>query len=238
MYKKISILFLLAILFKTADAQMAIGGRAVYIGGKLGVNVTTVGKNPGVFMGSFGVNKKDKERGYDVSGRFKAGIQAGVILDFPATEKLSVQPGVIFSQYGCRMKVDATSSEIMKASVTLNYIQIPLTFQHKKERIRSARLIQAGPYIGMGLGGKLKEKYTENGKLTYSGGWQIPMGGNKEIYDYQRLDFGISAGFGYQFRSVQAVASYNFGLNNINMKSSKFSPRVYNSGVSLTLTFL
>ena len=255
--KKISILFLLAMIFQTSFSQMSIGGRAVYIGGKVGVNVSTVSNNlPGFPLGSFGIHKKAKEEAEgairsEISGRLKTGLQAGIILDFPATDRLHVQPGIIFFQYGCKMKAEISkpipdtdpvkreTTDVMKASVTLNYIQIPLVFQYKKERVRSARLIQAGPYIGIGLGGKMKEKYFENGgDLKYTGGWQIPMGSNNELYDYSNVDYGVTAGFGWQFRSVQAMLNYNFGLKNINMNYSAYSPRVYNSGVAITLTFL
>ena len=240
MYKRISTLLLLALLAQTAFAQMAIGGKAVYIGGRVGGNITTIGKNPGAIMGGFGINTNRLKDNPRIIGGFKTGIQAGAILDFPATEQLHVQPGIIFVQQGSRMKWKDKNApnDVMKAKVTLNYIQIPITVQHKKERIRTTRLIQAGPYVAVGLGGKIEEKYFQKGDLTYTGGWQIHMGKDEKIYDYQKLDFGMSAGYGYQFRSVQAVLTYSIGLKNINMKSSAFSPRVYNSGLSFTLTFL
>ena len=254
MYKKITTLILLVALAQTAFAQMAVGGKIVYIGGKAGVNVTTVGQRPGYIFGSFGMTKDKKEEAEgairsEIGGRLKIGTQAGIIFDFPATDKLSIQPGIVFFQYGCKMKADISTpipdttpaqkeTTDMKASVTLNYVQIPLTFQLKKERIRTTRLIQISPYIGIGLGGKIKEKYFDGGKMIYTGGWQIPMGADSELYDYSNIDYGVGIGFGYQFRSVQAVLSYNAGLKNINMNYSAFSPRVYNSGVALTLTFL
>ncbi len=156
----------------------------------------------------------------------KLGVHIGATAEFDlpvdvsALDKLSFETGLLLSTKGYRMKV---TEELMvygqsfkienKETVNLLYLDIPLTGKAYFD-IGGAKLYGVfGPYIGMGLSGKDKEKVTVNGE-TEKKSRSIKWGSGKDN-DIKRLDLGLTLGAGVQISDIQVGLAYNLGLGNV-----------------------
>jgi len=157
------------------------------------------------------------------------GFQIGVIADYPLLEDLSFQPGILFATQGA--KAEASSSGYKaKVTINLNYIQIPINLQYKHELDNKVLLVQAGPYLGYGIGGKQKAEISQ-GTTKVSDSRKIKFGSGDDA-DYKAFDFGLGAGAGLQLGNLQAVLGLNYGLAKLNTDG-----KAKNIGLALTLTY-
>jgi len=155
-----------------------------------------------------------------------SGFQIGVVADYPLLEAVSIQPGILFTTQGAKSEA---SSGSYKAKVTfnLNYIQIPINLQIRGKN----RLLQAGPYLGYGIGGKYKAEISQ-GTTKVSDSRKIKWGSGDDA-DFRAFDFGLGLGAGLYIGNLQAVLGLNYGL-------VKLDPDVdaKNIGLTLTATYL
>jgi len=217
MNKKFYIFLTVAVLSASAaQAQFSVGARA-------GFNLSNV----------YGADTGDS--------KWKPGFQIGVVGDYALSDAFSLQPGILFSTLG--WKVDHSSSETImgetvniaaKTTTNLNYIQIPVNAQYKLDLGSMKLLLQAGPYFGFGLGGKLKGETIFDGKKENIDE-KIKMG-NDEVFKV--FDIGLGAGAGLQFGSVQIGLAYQLGFVNLNNMSDIVDTKMYNHGLSLSVTYL
>ena len=157
---------------------------------------------------------------FDTKGtKFKPGFQVGVVGDLAVAPAFSIQPAVLFATQGWKADTD-----LVDASVNLNYIQVPVHFQYKVDLNGPKLLVQAGPYFGYGLGGK-----TKVGSISSD----VKMGSDET---YKAIDYGVVGGVGVQFGHIQVGVGYQLGLADIN--NLGIGDSVKNTGLSLTLTYL
>jgi len=130
-----------------------------------------------------------------------------------------------------------------KGTYHLNYIQLPVHAQYKIDLGGMKLLLQAGPYLGYGLGGKMNLENIRGGEKS-SDKFDIKMGSSKDN-QYKALDFGLGFGAGLQFGNLQVALGYQTGfVDLINSKWVEAQPvkiehkKVNNSGFSLSLTCL
>ena len=163
-----------------------------------------------------------------MSPDMKPGIQLGVVGEFGLSESFFIQPGIVFAQQGYKMSNDGAS-----LTTTLNYIQVPVNAQYKLDLGNMKLLLQAGPYLGVGVNGKIKTKV--NGKKESD---KIEFGDD----GMKRFDFGLGIGAGLQFGNIQAGLGYNLGLANIadsddDIEFSSGKTKTINNGIVLTVTY-
>ena len=195
--KKVFIVFLAAVLTASyAQAQeMTYGVRA-------GFNLTNM-------WGGDGLDTK-----------MKPGFQIGIVADYDIMEDFAFQMGLLFATQGFKTEADEDDFSL---TTNLNYLQIPMNAQYKLDLGGAKLLLQAGPYLGYGLGGKMTGKVgsksvSENIKFGDDG--------------FNAFDFGLGFGAGLQFNNVQVGLGYNLGL-------AKFSADGFrNNGLAVTLTYL
>jgi len=207
MSKKNIIVLLAAVLTASyAQAQTTFGMRA-------GLNLTNV----------YQKNEQGEMKGLD----WIPGFQIGVVADYPLLVDLSFQPGILFATQGAKSETTLFGYKT-KIDFTLNYIQIPINLQYKHNKIL---LVQAGPYLGYGIGGKVNMEISD-GKKTVSNSEKIKFGSGDDA-DFKAFDFGFGFGAGLQLGNIQAVLGYNRGL-------VKLDPDVdmKNIGLALTVTYL
>ena len=169
--------------------------------------------------------------------KFKPGFQIGAVVDYALTDAISLQPGILFAQQGSKYEKDK-----YKEVTNLNYIQVPINVQYKLDLGGMNLILQAGPYIGFGLGGK--EKVTVDGKKVSDKEYEeetgrkpdISFGSGKDDH-LSAFDFGIGLGAGLQFGAIQAGVGYNLGLANIAHKDAE-KTTIKNSGIAITLTYV
>ncbi|MBT8220056.1 MAG: PorT family protein [Bacteroidia bacterium] len=101
-----------------------------------------------------------------------------------------------------------------KAKWNLIYLDIPLTVRASFD-IRGAKIYSVfGPYVGMGLSGKIKTESSYMGE-TEKDQEDINWGNNEDDGDLKRLDFGLTIGTGVEINAIQIGISYSLGLANI-----------------------
>ena len=219
MNKKVLSVILAAVLTASyAHAQFTFGVRA-------GFNLTNISQE-------YDGKKPDSDEKY----KFKPGFQIGVVGELAISDAFAIQPGILFSTQGAQQKFDGKEdgeSWESKLSVNLNYIQVPINAQYKLDLGGANLLLQAGPYLGYAISGKIKWKSTFDGQ-TEEDDEKIEFGSSEDD-DAKPLDFGIGLGAGLQFSNIQVGLGYNLGLMNL---SNEPKGVMKNNGLALTLTYL
>ena len=72
--------------------------------------------------------EKDDDITYSEDYSMKIGFHLGGTAEIPISEKFSVQPGLLFSTKGFKMKIEGIDGffEDMNINVNLNYLEIPI----------------------------------------------------------------------------------------------------------------
>jgi hypothetical protein len=132
------------------------------------------------------------------------GFQLGIIGDFPlGTNMLALQPGVIYTGKGSKTQSgDPSSLNYSKATTNPSYIEIPVNLVFKTPQVGNSRIFfGAGPYLAIGIGGKLENEGKIAG-VSYSNERDIEFSDD----DPTTLDYEEGAGFGILKR-------FDYGLN-------------------------
>lgn len=161
---------------------------------------------------------KDNDDTYSDDYKSKAGFQLGATVEFPFSDMFSLETGLGVSTKGFRFeeKEDFFGQTIeIKASNNLVYLDIPIVAKMYFDAGRSARIYGAlGPYIGLGIAGKMKAEVTAGGS-TDEESEKIKWGSDEEKDDFKPLDLGLLIGAGVEFDAIQVGLSYGLGLANI-----------------------
>jgi outer membrane protein W len=92
-----------------------------------------------------------------------------------------------------------------------------------------------GPYVGIGLSGKMKGEVSIDGETT-SQEIDIEWGSDIASSDLKRMDFGLIIGAGVELNSIQIGLNYSLGLANISPQTNvKIRNRVL--GISVGYRF-
>ncbi|MCF6332209.1 MAG: PorT family protein [Draconibacterium sp.] len=151
------------------------------------------------------------------SHRFNANLRAGSVLNFNLKKDFSFRPGLIVGTKGrfLSTKKDIFPSQYIKSNLNIWYADVPLLFRKKIDIDNLNFFAEAGPYFGYGLKGKYHfREYTKYDEIEVdffkSVGWD-----NSDVDNLKRLDFGLSAGFGFKLNLFTVGFSYFQGLRNI-----------------------
>lgn len=158
-----------------------------------------------------GMNVSSISKDADLSDqKSKIGFNAGVFMNAPISANFSIQPEVLYSQYGS--KVDDNSTETIGAttytnkssySVNLDYITVPVMFQYK---VIPALHLEAGPEFGFLIDAKTKGD-TSVSATTGGSTTTVASSGTTDIKDgIASFNFGVGIGAGY-------MITENIGLN-------------------------
>jgi len=155
---------------------------------------------------------------------FKAGFQAGVVLDYGITPNFSIIPELNFSQKGTKLSGSETGVKV-DWNMTLNYLTLPINAAYKFDLGMDQKLmVFAGPYFGYGISTSNKIKGKANGvemNIDFAD-FLDEMGlendalkfGSKDD-QFKPFDFGVNVGVGYQYTKIFFKVQYNLGLTNI-----------------------
>lgn len=149
-----------------------------------------------------GVSFSDQKRtGGNYSTNMLINIQAGVAGEVKISDNLYLQPQLILSGKGA---THVSPSGLTKTEVAMNYAELPVSLVYKKETAIGKIFAGAGPVIGYGFGGKLKQ----NGdtKKLYS----------EEIKNFKHGDLSANFIAGFEFPDGLFVsAGYQYGFIDI-----------------------
>lgn len=188
----------LAAAFATATSAQA----QVTFGPRIGLNASSISQD---------IPDADEE----LDTKLLLGPQIGVTLN-AQFGNISVQPSLLFSRKGYKVEEEDDDFKY-EAWSRLSYVEIPVNFVYTTGGTAGFQVF-AGPYVGVGIGGKEKYEYSE-GTMSESGEDKVKFAGKEGDADdteyYRSLDFGLNAGIGYKAGPIQAQLGYGLGLSNI-----------------------
>lgn len=111
------------------------------------------------------------------------GFKVGLGMDYAFTDNWSFQSGLMFASKGFKYKDNG-----WKSTVRPIYLDIPLLATYKVNITDDVKfVIDAGPYLAVGLGGKYKDDDNDDWKVF-----------DKDGEDWKRFDLGIQWGIGVE----------------------------------------
>ena len=147
--------------------------------------------------GGMNVSSLSNDGGLDDS-KSKIGFNAGVFMNAPIAESFSIQPEVLYSQYGSKVESTVLGNKFSSAR-KLDYITVPVMFQYNAT---PAFYLEAGPEFGFLASAKQKATGNNNSSITEL---------NKD--NFNTFNFGVGLGAGYYFTpNVGLTARYVAGF--------------------------
>ncbi len=141
---------------------------------------------------------------------WKAGYHVGLFVKAPLSNMFSIQPEVLYSTAGAKLRYGgsdlAQTLGINPGEVrfNLNYVQVPVMFLVNV----GAFNVHAGPYASYLINANVKN-LQNNDPLNPTSLLEL----NED--DFQRLDYGIAAGIGFDLKNAKLGLRYNYGLQQI-----------------------
>ena len=194
--------------------------KAVSFGLRAGFNVNTL-----TYSG-------DDEFGICDLYKARPGFHVGAVVDCKVAGNFYLQPGIYFTTRGA--KLETTISRFYhqvsySEKINMTYLQIPISASYRFPVGRIVKIdVNVGPYVAIGLDGKLKVKETEirSVDVTESDGFHAFVFGQsaaeKDSGDFKRCDAGLRFGTGLHIRKFNIGLAYDLGLANV-AYSGKYS---------------
>src|SRR5690606_5086501 len=139
----------------------------------------------------------------------KLGLKVGVFGKIPISNFLAVQPEVLYSNVGSKITYggsnleNALGIEPGEVRFNLNYIQVPVALAANVGPLN----LHAGPYLSYLLSANVKDLKSANLNPTDV----VDL----DTEDFNRLDYGVLFGVGFDVQGVTIGARYNYGLREI-----------------------
>lgn len=156
----------------------------------------------------------------------------GVDYEIAVAPDFYFAPGLFFATKGTKLEED--DSELKFA---LNYLEVPLNLVYKPVLGAGNLIVAFGPYVGYGLGGKMKAEGSSGmGPIELSGSYEedIAFGSDEEEDDFKALDMGANLSFGYMFGAGLSL-QFNTQLGLVNI--SHGDDAIKNTGFGLSLGY-
>jgi hypothetical protein len=167
--------------------------------------------------------------GDDLDNQMKTGFTGGINVAIPLSNGFYVQPGVEYRQKGTEFRNGD--------KLTINYIDIPVNFVYKPALGNGAMILGFGPYVGFGIGGKMKSADGTKRELKFNNNYSVS---DAQDIQFKKMDAGANLIAGYEFSSkVSAMIKAQLGLVNVNPKTDipNDKTRYRNTGFGLSLGY-
>jgi len=158
----------------------------------------------------------------------KIGFNAGVFANIPVAESFSIQPEVIYTQYGDKYDYRAPlSNDRISYARHLDYVAVPLMFQYN---FIPNLYIEAGPEFGFLVSAKNKLKNeSDNDPLATSEDYKDQL---------KTFNLGIGLGAGYYFTdNLGITARYTAGVTDIAQDRPNGDDAIRNNNFAVGLAF-
>ncbi len=158
------------------------------------------------------------------------GFHIGVVGQYSLNEMFALEGGLLLSSKGCKSDYEVSQnvmgmSYTIKADMKINplYLEIPVNAVVRLPLGSNYLFFAAGPYLGMGIGGKNKADLTVESNIpgfdpSMYGFTNIDESikyGSDEESTMKRMDFGLNLGAGIEMNSFQVRLQYGIGLSNL-----------------------
>lgn len=138
----------------------------------------------------------------------RIGFQGGLFFKAGITDFFAIQPEVLFTQKGATTKYDNFATGEAEFTNKLNYLEIPVM---GVINITDNFNVHAGPYFAYLLSASV-ENEAENDDFNFAE--DLNEG------DFERVDYGVGIGAGFEFETLRFGARYNYGLTEIGKEQS------------------
>lgn len=176
--------------------------KKVFLGAAIAMGSLTFAQQFGIKAGMNVSSLSTEETLSDQSS--KIGFNAGVFMNAPIAENFSIQPELLFSQYGQKAVYESGG---IKRTYTddLSYITLPVMFQYNAT---PEFYLEAGPEFGLLVSAKNKGEATSSlGTVNYDNDIKENLNG---------FNMGVGLGAGYYFTpNVGINARYIAGFTDI-----------------------
>jgi hypothetical protein len=165
------------------------------------------------------------------------GYHAGVNVQIPIAPTFFFQPGLLFSAKGAK-----NSNDELTSTYRLSYVEMPLNVVFKALLGSGYFMIGFGPYIGYGIGGKVK---TEGGSTSIKTDIEfkslVEVGDPLTVTYFKAFDAGGNIFAGYETASgIFFQLNTQLGMLKINPEDRRISDdksSVKNTGFGLSFGF-
>lgn len=187
---------------------------------------TTFGIRAGINF--YNINGKD-ETGASLDNRLLPGFNAGINVEVPFAQDWYLQPGLMYIGKGGKSR-NSLGQDI---KTHLNYLELPVNFIYKPELGNGKLLLGAGPYVALGVGGKVKGP---NGAE-----WDVKFKGTADPNDqasfyYKKVDAGFGLLAGYEF-SNRLSFQLNAELGLVNNSPYQDQSKYKNTGFGVSVGY-
>ncbi|KPE50953.1 porin family protein [Chryseobacterium indologenes] len=172
--------------------------------GSLALAQTTSSSNPVTFgvKGGMNVSSLSKTEGLD-DQKSKIGFNAGAFANIPIASSFSIQPEVLYSQYGEKSDYRVGNTKFSN-STKLDYITVPVMFQYNA---LPNLYLEAGPEFGFMVSAKNKFKNESTGQSSTTDNYKDNL---------STFNLGIGIGAGYYFtQNLGLTARYIAGVTDV-----------------------
>ena len=171
--------------------------------GRAAMGTTTLGITGGVNWNN--INGKNAT-GADLNNDLKTGFNGGLNLEVPLGSGFFVQPGIEYRRKGAELENGN--------KLNLSYIDVPVNLMYKPALGTGTMLLGFGPYIGLGINGKVISPDGTERKVIFNNDYAV---NEAQDLQFKHLDAGANFTAGYEFRSKLSMSlKAQLGLININ----------------------
>jgi opacity protein-like surface antigen len=157
----------------------------------------------------------------------KAGLNIGGFVEVKLSDKVSLQPELLYSMQGTKIDQfelsDGNQTFLVDANINMSYINVPLMLKYyAAEKFN----LEVGPQVGFLVSAKTVAK---------ANGIEV----KEDTKDnFKSVDFGLNFGTGYDFsNNISAGFRYNLGLANIAKTEAGDDSKISNSVLSFSLAY-
>lgn len=183
---------------------------------------------------TFGVRAGVNVNSLSVSGesdlKSRVGYHVGAVMDWNVAKNLYVQPGIYFTTRGAK-----SSGEGWEQKINMNYLQIPISVAYRFPVSEQVKIdVNVGPYVALGLGGKMKISESYGFDDEYDIDEEIKAFGSEGLC--KRFDAGLRFGAGVHIRKFTVGLCYDLGLTNIARESGE-GAKIKNGSFQISLGY-
>jgi hypothetical protein len=169
------------------------------------------------------------------------GFHVGIIADIPLSSGWYIQPGLYFENKGANtLYEDDYYDYTQKCKFGLAYIDIPVLLSYRFNLSDAMQLhLNAGPFIGFGVLGKLTGTYHdydagESGNIISFN--PFTENGYSDEAFFSRFDAGLSLGAGVSVGKIYFGLKYDLGMINL-LDDSDRTVKTSTFGITLGVNF-
>ncbi|MBO0949973.1 porin family protein [Fibrella forsythiae] len=174
-------------------------------------------------------NQKYSSSGISISGDDIVGFQAGLLVNAPLTDQLSLRPQLLYSTKGTKLSGSLLGGA-GESKTAVNYLELPIQVAYSLEAGNGNVVIGAGPYVAYALNGKSSGTF---------GGQTVSESIDFSASDApKRFDYGLYLSAGYELYSGVGLSFYYApGLANLTNSASSADVTVKNTSYGISLSY-